>query len=473
MKHLNTILTAIIFLLGIILFFQATKIDLAFWNYFDRAPKLEIQNQLQTSLPENLTFQEYLQRGDELASQNILEFAIAHFAKAQSLEPESPIPTLRIASTYFDHGEFSRAVTNAQKVSAKHPTSQTAKLILLKSFLAAGNMDDASRASMSLENPDSEGSYYKGLFAAITNDRESAGKFLHRSVQLADQDPSPANLDWKQKSQTLIDTYHHYDEFRDSPNPHFRALLAEALTANNQPQLALTAAQTLTQDYPEYRDAWIILGHSELALAHPNNAIKSFIKAISLDQTDPAPRYYLALTYLQLEDPDSALTNLQMAEDLGWKDTLSLTEKRALAHIQNQDWQKASSEYEKILAEAGQLTPSFLVQPLFLFFEKINQPEKALAPTKTLTEKYPKSALAHALRGRTFFENGDFDEAKTEFDLSLSLDSTLQEAHLYLGDYFQSHRQKSAALASYKTSFELDPKSPTGILAADRYNSFR
>lgn len=230
MKHLNTILTGIIFLLGIILFFQATEIDLAFWKHFDRAPKLELQPQVSTSLPDNLTFQEYLQRGDELAAQNILEFAIAHFAKAQSLEPDSPIPTLRIAATYFDHGEFSRAVTNAQKIIENHPTSQDAKLILLKSFLAAGNMDEASRASMSLENPDTEGSYYKGLFASLTDDREAAGNFLHRSVQLADQDPSPTNLDWKQKAQTLIETYHHYDEFRDSPNPHFRALLAEALT---------------------------------------------------------------------------------------------------------------------------------------------------------------------------------------------------------------------------------------------------
>ncbi len=103
MRLLNFFLSFVILVLGTVLLAQATGLNPRFWEYFAKEPEIVIHQdpEQETTPPPNLTFQQYLDKGDELEAQGLLELAVANFAKAHSLEPSSPLPELRIATAYF------------------------------------------------------------------------------------------------------------------------------------------------------------------------------------------------------------------------------------------------------------------------------------------------------------------------------------------------------------------------------------
>ncbi|MCX6807835.1 MAG: tetratricopeptide repeat protein [Patescibacteria group bacterium] len=470
MRYLNTILAIAIFILIAILITQATGVNQAFLNYFNREEKVIVsQKAAEIKIANNLSFQQYINQGDLLVKNGLLELAIANYARAAMLESSSAIPDLRIAEAYYQHNEFSQTIQNALHALNNHPDSTQAKIMMAKAYLASNNLAEAQKIMLNVLDPDAEGSYYKGLLAAIGNDRETAGKFLHRTVQIGEADATEQNKDWQTKANRLINAYREYDKYRDSPNPHFRALLAQALSENNQHQLALAEIKKLVADYPEYRDAWIIRGLAEIALRDFASAIQSLNTVIGLDQTLPEPYYYLSLAYLAMNDADTALQKLDTAESLGWQDEMTLSEKRAQAYMLKQDWRKASAEYEKILAKQTNFSPAFLVKPLWLFWEKLKEPEKALEPTKELAEKNPDNPLALALRGRAMLENGHEAEAKTYLLRALELDEKLPETNLYLGDWYaQAKHDAENAKKYYELAYKLGMNGDIGIIAAEK-----
>lgn len=70
--------------------------------------------------------------------------------------------------------------------------------------------------------------------------------------------------------------------------------------------LALTAFQKAVTLDPNYRDAWVMKGYTELKIGQPAEALKSLKKAEEIDPINAETYELLSLAYTQTGDTDAA-----------------------------------------------------------------------------------------------------------------------------------------------------------------------
>jgi Flp pilus assembly protein TadD len=273
-----------------------------------------------------LSFRQLLEEGEKAIKNRDTGAAIVFFERAMELEPQAPEPDLGVARAFLHDGEFSLAVENARKASAKNPFSLEAKELLCRAYLSSENWESARNTLLGLENPDSEPAFLLAVSQIFLNDRVRAGDLLHRVYGLQEDFPSAEHAAWAEKAKRVIEAYHEWDEFRDSSPPHLKALLAKGLLDSGEPWLARAAAKNLLTEEPEYRDVWLIRGYSELQLGRAEEATNSFKQVKELDPTHPAGAFYLGVALAEAGDFEKAGAELARARSLGWPESLGLAE---------------------------------------------------------------------------------------------------------------------------------------------------
>lgn len=194
--------------------------------------------------------------------------------------------------------------------------------------------------------------------------------------------------------------------------------------------------------------------------------------AMSLDQTDAAVRALLELNRSFPRDPEVLFTTTHYYSDLASRASQELAataptspqaEQLEAESLESQgDWDKAATEYRKILEQNPQRRGiHYRLGRLFLS----KTPPDVESAKKELNEELkadPSNAAAEFVLGETERQAGNWDEAIGHFSRASKLDEGFQEAYLALGMSLNAAGRFADALAPLESYVKMQPGDPAG-----------
>jgi uncharacterized protein HemY len=264
-----------------------------------------------------------------------------------------------------------------------------------------------------------------------------------------------------------MDEFDIYDAGQDA---HLRLLVARAFVQSGEYQMGKELVWSILKNNRDYRDAWIILGYSYLRLQSYEEAIDALEEALKQDPEKPETMFYLGLAYASDDRLEDAIEILELAKKNGYEPVIHVDQKLAELYFQVEDYDKASEEYEEVIS-LNATNIDYFVRPVWIYIDKINQPEKATQLAEKALLHHPDNAMAYNLLGWANVANNDFINAKKNLEKSLELQDSLDAPYLNLGWMYEKQGNLQKAKDLYKKAFEVGQESPVGNLAAQRYNA--
>lgn len=293
-------------------------------------------------------------------------------------------------------------------------------VLLLESMilLRTGELTKAKQLLTSAEDSPQK-QYGLALLAIVTGDHESAKAEL--ALVTAGWEPVLRSY-----ARTLAQAYEEYTLFPDSPQIHLQTLLGRALAQVQECELALPLLLNVTQQQPDYRDAWVVQGFCELSTERTTEALASLEQAYQLDPEKPEIQYFLARAYLDQDDHGNALTFLQYALRNGFSPASEVRTLIAREALQIGNATLALEQYAALTKESDATPETFSAYVSAAI--TADQAEEAYAAAKEAVARWPNDAAMHELLGWAAAETGRSDEARDELNKALELNPELESA---------------------------------------------
>lgn len=212
-------------------------------------------------------------------------------------------------------------------------------------------------------------------------------------------------------------------------------------TAHAQDKKALKKARKLTDD-----------GNKQFGKKNYKGAIDQYAQAIVLAPNLPEPHFWKGYAHYYLKEYEPSLTEINRAEDLGFKNLIEIYKIRWFLYYENKNYDEALEDVDKgLAAEPNNLT--LLVASGDLNRAKENYREAITAYRRALQMKINNSgdinyfvALSHSKLGETK-EQGEFAAAAIQNGTKF-----IGESYALAGDAFQKQRDFPQAVESYLRS---------------------
>lgn len=177
---------------------------------------------------------------------------------------------ISLANFYASKNDNLAAIENYDKALALDADNDEAMLGYGKESLKEGKIQPIYFKKILEKNPkNKEANFYMGI---ISLDRpETATSYLEISE----------DFDIKKKEIILNFLKNWPSEFNSIL--YKRVLIAQIDIAIGENNLAINLLQSVVEEMPNYRDAWILLGQAHLGQNKKNKALESFEKALALD----------------------------------------------------------------------------------------------------------------------------------------------------------------------------------------------
>jgi tetratricopeptide (TPR) repeat protein len=315
--------------------------------------------------------------------------------------------------------------------------------------------------------PDSEGFFGLALMAMISADHEGAQRAL-AEVLSRTEDPL-----LRENARRLQDAYEEFSLFQDGKPVHLLVLLARALAQNGEYRLALQLLESAVALDPQYRDAWIILGYSALAVEEKDRAVQALETALRLDPIKPEVQELLASAYAAQGDLERAYMQMRFA-------LVNKVEPELPARLKLIDYarrigrfEEALQQYEVIFSLPG-AEIAHMEEAVGIAIDELRQPERASLIAKRALGKMGEGARVFALLGWVALAEDRLEEARALLDRAVSEDSALGSAWYRLGLVEERLGETAAALGAYRQAYDVGLASGdirSASLAAERYNA--
>jgi len=126
------------------------------------------------------------------------------------------------------------------------------------------------------------------------------------------------------------------------------------------------------------------------------------------------------------------------------------------AYMDKQDWVKAESMLQQVLARDAKTTSAyFALGELYLRQKKYHEAEANMLSGVHLE---PKSVQGHFMLGRLYYELGDLPKAGPQVGTALQLDPKFARGHLLAANILLRVRQTENALVEFEEYLRLEPK---------------
>lgn len=279
---------------------------------------------------------DYLKIGDQFLTQNQPQAAVLEFRKAGLLLPRSPEIAYKVGAAYKQANDLKTAekyFTKAQKLNSKEPkyylelaqnlTSQNqpekAILYLLEGAGKTGDNQDVliwlGRVYLAQNEPvkaekvfqKADSDYYLAVLAGFQGDFPNALEIIKNSSENSSEENSS---EMKKALSHILEV---------SSQATKKIIFAQALNQLNDPAIGLVLLKKVTQDVPDYRDGWVFLGYSYLALDNLDEAEKALLSAADLDPINSLTFELLAQVYEAKGDSKKAQAFFAKAEMLAEK----------------------------------------------------------------------------------------------------------------------------------------------------------
>lgn len=233
--------------------------------------------------------------------------------------------------------------------------------------------------------------------------------------------------------------------------------------------MAMPILFEVLKEQKDYRDAWIILGYAYLQTDKIHDAIYAFETAKTLDPQKPETLYFLGLAHFAQNDLAQAIPLIEQALQNGFEPSVQANQKLAEIYLLNKQFDKAAEKYEKII-EVNDSDVNSYIRPVWLYIDKLKNPQRAIALAQRAVEAHGTSAMSHNLLGWAYAANNQFEEGKTSLQKALEINPDLDAAYLNLGWIYEKKGSYNLAISNYQKANELGGQSAAANLAHERYN---
>lgn len=409
------------------------------------------------------TYDEHLKRGKLLEDNGFPSLAIAEYQEANKLDPNNPEPLLNIGRVHFNNQEFESAKASFEAVLAVKSDSLQAKVYLGKALLQDRKIPEAKEAFNKISSETQEVKYYQGIIAAFFEDYDNSKKLLNRSIEIGGND------DLKSKAENFLNAFREFD-FNQGGSPiHLKSLLSRSYDQTGEYQMAIPLLFEVIKEKKDYRDAWILLGYAYLNLNKYPDAIEALEKAKAIDPQKAETFFYLGLAYNGLNDLTKAAAYLEQAKSLGFQPVIQIEQKLGEIYLQIKDYQKAANSYQNVVSLNDDQI-NYYIRPIWLYIEKLNQPDKALALANQTLTHHAGEAMAYNLIAWAQIANNDMNEAQQSLQKALLIDPNLDAIYLSYGRLYEKKGATQTALSYYAKAHQMGQGNGISNTAAQQYN---
>ena len=408
---------------------------------------------------ENLTFDEFMKRGEGYFNNGFLTLAINNFSAAAAMEPESRLARLKLTESMIILRDFSLAEATAREALKDFPNDKEITLLLGNALIQKSNFSEAKKIFQNMPDDSPEKFFFLGVILSYEGKDEEAKKNLEIAI----------NSSARSKAEIILGAYKEFDLFPNGNELHKRLLLAKAFNQLGLFEMAIYTTKNIAKENPIYRDAWIIMGHSYLSLEKYDFALSTLEKALELDPTKPETVFFLGLVSAEMKNYTEAIEYMNRAILNGYEPKIDALKKLGDFYADIEDYDKSVKYYESALNENDNDIGAF-VRPVWFLIEHLKNPQKAEQIAKWAIEKHPNSAMAYNLLAWAETENSKFSLAEKHLLQAIKMDENLSAAYLNFGKLREKEGKKIEALEFYKKAYDMDSYSSIGESAAANYN---
>lgn len=426
----------------------------------------------ESKLPSNLrdnkigrtkSYAEMIQRAADLEKSGFPSLAVAQYQEAYKSTPSQLQPLYEIGKIHLRNSDFSKAEEVFRDLKERDSSNIESSLYLGRALIGQRKISEARPIIDSITSPNAATLYYQGILAAYFGEHDRAQNLLNQGLKMG------GNEDISKKIQNFLGAYNEFKFNTESPNLHLKVLLARSFNQCGEYQMAIPLLFEVTKSKLDYRDAWILLGYAYLQTGKYQDAIEALEKAKVLDRQKPETLFYLGLAYYSINNFQAAEENLTQAKQFGYEPKILVDQKLAEIYLEMQNYQKSAASYENVLSLNSQ-DVNYYVKPIWIYLEKLSQPQKALTLAQKAANDHPGSAMAENLLGWTYIYNNDLKKAEDHLKYAQGLNPDLDAIYLNFGLLYEKQHQPEKALTFYQKAHQLGQQSGVAITASLRYN---
>ncbi|MEZ4087775.1 MAG: tetratricopeptide repeat protein [Candidatus Gracilibacteria bacterium] len=423
----------------------------------------ELPDFLQEGVTRTKTYDEHMTRGNLLVQNGYNALAVAEFEAAADQAPTNPSPLIAIGKIHLDSGDTIKAKLSFEEALKLNPSNLEATIYLGKTLIQDREVAEAKILFDGISVHNQLSKFYQAMTHAYVGDHEGAKTAFRESINIGGDQNITAG------AQNFLSAYDEFDANQGGPAVHLYTLLARSYDQVGEYEMAIPVLFEVIREKKDYRDAWIILGHSYLSTQKYQDAVEALEEARKLDPQKPETLFFLGLGYFGLEDYEQAAAFLELAKSNGFQPQVQVDQKLAEIYLILEDYEAATDKYEEVLSLNSQEI-NYFIKPMWVYIEKLNQPEKAVTLANLALQTHPDQAMSYNLLGWAKIATGDLVEAKQDLEKAASLDPELDAVYLNFGTLYQRRGDNQTALAFYKKAYELGGGNSISTAAADMYN---
>jgi tetratricopeptide (TPR) repeat protein len=409
------------------------------------------------------TYSEYMKRGALLEQNGYHALAAAEYEEAAKLAPKNTEPLMEIGKIHLREKDYISAKVSFEAILKLAPGNLDASVYLVRSLLADRKITEAQTVINGLTEQNQDSKYYGGIIAAYTGDYEKSKSLLNEAVGIGTSAITTA------KAQNFLSAYDEYSFNQGSTPAHLKTLLARSFDQVGEYNMAIPLLFEVVRDKKDYRDAWVILGHSYLNIAKYQDAVEALEEAKKLDPQKPETLFYLGLAYYALNDLPNASANLELAKTNGFQPSVQIDQKLSEIYLQQKDYNKSAKAYENVIALADN-DVYYYIKPVWIYIDRLNNPQKAMALAQKAYKNHPRDAMSFNLLGWAAIGSGKYTDAGKYLDNARAINPDLDAIYLNYGLLYEKKGEFGKAFESYKKAFEMGAGNSISAAAADSYN---
>lgn len=221
--------------------------------------------------------------------------------------------------------------------------------------------------------------------------------------------------------------------------------------------LALSVRALLIE--PKNPSIYFNIGLIYLKQKHPPQAVDALEHAISLDPTMKKARLLLATAYTDSGKPDGAIRTLQDGIRLS-PDSPDLMVSLGEAYLAAGRLPDAEAEFRSTISANKDYLPAHI--GLATVYRRQHQYPQAIAESTQILVAEPKAFNALLERGISFYESGDTESARRDFNAFSQAVPGRPDGFYYLGLIDLDQKQYESAVTSLRKMLDLAPDSCDG-----------
>lgn len=409
------------------------------------------------------TYDEYITAGDDALKSSQYDQAISYYKTAAKINPTSTAPLLKLGDAYLANNNSADALTTFQEAQKINPDLLESQIGIARTYLANRDIQSAKNTIWLLNQSDPTVKYYKGIILILYKDFEGAKKTFE---ELAQKNPTQPD---SEKAKKFLASYETFSYYKGGEQIYLETLLAKNLTEVDEYNSAIRLLYDVIDQKNNYRDAWIILGYAYLNTNKISDSIDAFKQAKTLNETKPETLFYLGLAYFANDEIEKAIYYLEEADKNGFEPKEELNLKLAQLYTIREEYQKASSKYDEILASNTNNLDIYELA-IWINIDKLNNGKKAVQLASRALKIYPDNAMSYNLAGWALTSMENYSEAKQYLVKALQMDPKLDAAFLNLGWFYEKQGSNVVAKEYYKKAFVSGKGSEISVRAAAKFN---